>query len=155
MGVGGQRHAPTALSPWKEPGTHCTGGSVGPRTDAENLTPTGTRFPDRPARKEFLYRLSYPAHRIIQDVLPYSSLHSVNIYTFSLNSIIKHPSCQTDKRVLRLSKNMRTSVSPGVTLLTAPLPPVTSHACHLTYVIPVDRHATFQATFNISACFRV
>ena len=32
MGVGGQRHAPAALPPGKRPGTHCTGGWVGPRT---------------------------------------------------------------------------------------------------------------------------
>ena len=29
---------------------------------AENLVPTGIRSPDRPARSESLYRLSYPAH---------------------------------------------------------------------------------------------
>jgi hypothetical protein len=32
MGVSGQRHAPAALYPrGKKPGTHCTGGWVGPR----------------------------------------------------------------------------------------------------------------------------
>jgi hypothetical protein len=31
MGVGGQLHAPAALSSGKRPGTHCTGGWVGPR----------------------------------------------------------------------------------------------------------------------------
>ena len=31
-------------------------------TDAENLAPTGIRSPDRPARSQSLYRLSYPAH---------------------------------------------------------------------------------------------
>jgi hypothetical protein len=31
-------------------------------TGAENLAPTGIRFPDRPARSQSLYRLSYPAH---------------------------------------------------------------------------------------------
>ena len=30
MGVGGQRNAPDALPPVKGPGTHCTGGWVGP-----------------------------------------------------------------------------------------------------------------------------
>ena len=29
-------------------------------TGAENLAPTGIRSPDRPARSESLYRLSYP-----------------------------------------------------------------------------------------------
>ena len=41
MGVGGQRHAPAVLPPGR-PGTHCTGGWVGPRADwtgAENLAP--------------------------------------------------------------------------------------------------------------------
>jgi len=31
-------------------------------TGAENLTPTGIRSPDRPARSQLLYWLSYPAH---------------------------------------------------------------------------------------------
>ena len=31
-GVRGQRHAPAALYPRERPGTHCTGGWVGPRT---------------------------------------------------------------------------------------------------------------------------
>ena len=34
MGVGGQRHAPAALTR-ERPGTHCTGGWVGPRTGLE------------------------------------------------------------------------------------------------------------------------
>jgi hypothetical protein len=31
-------------------------------TGAENLAPTGIRFPDRPARRQSLYRPRYPAH---------------------------------------------------------------------------------------------
>jgi hypothetical protein len=31
-------------------------------TCANNLAPTGIRFPNRPARSQSLYRLSYPAH---------------------------------------------------------------------------------------------
>jgi hypothetical protein len=54
MGVDGQRHAPAALPPGKRPGTHCTGGRVGPRSGLD-----GIRSPDRPARSESLYRLSY------------------------------------------------------------------------------------------------
>jgi hypothetical protein len=34
-------------------------------TGPENLTPTGIRSPDRPARSQSLYRLSYPAHIFI------------------------------------------------------------------------------------------
>ena len=33
-------------------------------TDAENLTPTGIRSPDRPASSQSLYRLRYPAHSV-------------------------------------------------------------------------------------------
>jgi hypothetical protein len=65
MGVGGQRHAPTALPPGKRPGIHCRGGWVGPRTVLDRCgqsrpPPTGIRSPDRPARGELLYRLRYP-----------------------------------------------------------------------------------------------
>ena len=33
-------------------------------TGTENLAPTGIRFPDRPARGQSLYRLSYLAHAV-------------------------------------------------------------------------------------------
>jgi len=45
-GVSGQQHAPTALYPRERPGTHCTGGWVGPRAGLDgrkNLVPTGIR----------------------------------------------------------------------------------------------------------------
>ena len=46
MGVSGQQHAPAALYPREGPGTHFTGGWVGPRADLDgrkNLVPTGIR----------------------------------------------------------------------------------------------------------------
>jgi hypothetical protein len=49
MGVSGQRQAPAALYPRrrKDPGTHCTGGWVGPRagldTEARGEIPAGDR----------------------------------------------------------------------------------------------------------------
>ena len=50
----GQRHAPAALYPRERPGTHCTGGWVGPRAGLDrgrkSGPPTGIRSPDRPAR---------------------------------------------------------------------------------------------------------
>jgi hypothetical protein len=52
MGVGGQRPAPAALPLGKRPGTHCTGGWVGPMlvwTGEENLATTGI--------VEYLYKL--------------------------------------------------------------------------------------------------
>ena len=38
-------------------------------TGAENLTPTGIRFPDRPACSQSLYRLRYPAHNVFSTSL--------------------------------------------------------------------------------------
>jgi hypothetical protein len=63
MGVGGQRHAPAAFTPGKEPVpiVQEAGWVPGPVwIGAENLAPTGIRFPDLPARSESLYRLRYP-----------------------------------------------------------------------------------------------
>jgi hypothetical protein len=61
-----QRHALAALYPRERPGTHCTGVWVGPRASLDRCgksrPPTRIRFPDRPARIQSLYRLSYPAH---------------------------------------------------------------------------------------------
>ena len=53
MGVGGQRHAPTALPPGKDPVPILqeAGWASGPVwTGAENLAPTGIRSPDPPVR---------------------------------------------------------------------------------------------------------
>jgi hypothetical protein len=57
MQVGGQRHAPAALTPGKTryPLYRRLGGHQG----ADNLVPTGIRSPDRPSRSESLYRLNY------------------------------------------------------------------------------------------------
>jgi hypothetical protein len=63
-GVSGQQHAPTAIYPRERPGTHCTGDWVGPRTGLDRCwksRPMGIRSPDRPARNQSLYRLSYQA----------------------------------------------------------------------------------------------
>jgi hypothetical protein len=56
---------PRPLYPRERPGTDCTGGWVLPRAGldvCEKSCPTGIRSPHRPARRESLYRLSYPAH---------------------------------------------------------------------------------------------
>ena len=61
--VRGQRHAPAAPYPRERPGTHCKGGWVGLRAGMDSWGksrhPTAIRSPDRPARSESLYRLSY------------------------------------------------------------------------------------------------
>jgi hypothetical protein len=58
-GVGGQIHAPAGLPPGKRPGTHCTGGWVGPRAGLD-----GFRSPARPARSESLYRLRWHVRNV-------------------------------------------------------------------------------------------
>ena len=65
-GVRGQRHAPASLyPPGKDPVpiVQEAGWAPGPVwTGAENFAPTGIRSPDRPARSQSLYRLSYRDH---------------------------------------------------------------------------------------------
>jgi hypothetical protein len=65
---------PRLLQPRERiPGTHCTGGWVGPRAGlngSENLASTDFRSRDRPARSESLYRLSYPGPRPINSPQP-------------------------------------------------------------------------------------
>ena len=66
-GVRDQRHAPAAPYPRERPGTHCTRGWVGPRAGLDwcgKSHPTGIRSPDRPARRQSLYLLHYPAHKL-------------------------------------------------------------------------------------------
>jgi hypothetical protein len=59
MVVGGQRHAGVALPTEKSRyPLYRRLGEVW--TGAENFVSTGIRSPDRPARSESLYRLSYP-----------------------------------------------------------------------------------------------
>jgi len=61
-GVGGQLHAPDALTPGKRPGTHCIGGWVDRRVrldGSQNLASTWIRSPDRPDLSESLYILRY------------------------------------------------------------------------------------------------
>jgi hypothetical protein len=54
---------PGRLTPWNDPVPTVQEAGRYPApvwTGAENLAHTGTRSPDRPARSESLYRLSYP-----------------------------------------------------------------------------------------------
>jgi len=55
------------------------GGPQGRSGRAENLVPTGISIPDRPARSQSLYRLSYPAHILqsINKLLSYNQLQKV------------------------------------------------------------------------------
>jgi len=70
-GVSGQQHAPAALYPRERLGTHFTGEWVGPRAglDGRKSRPHRGSIPDRPARSQSLYRLSYPAHKYSVNLL--------------------------------------------------------------------------------------
>jgi hypothetical protein len=66
--------APRPLYPRERLGTHCIGGWVGPRADvegAENVATAGIRSPDRPARSQLQYRLSYRAHTVQLTIFKY------------------------------------------------------------------------------------
>ena len=74
MEVGGQRHAPAPLPPGNNryPLYRRRGGPQGRFGQVRKISPpTGIRSPDRPARSESLYRLSYPGPHIHE----YNKLH--------------------------------------------------------------------------------
>ena len=63
---------PQPLYPRERPGTHFIGGWVGPRAGLDrcgNSRPTGIRSLDRPARSQSLYRLLYPAHEYVEELV--------------------------------------------------------------------------------------
>ena len=69
----GHRHAPAAVYPRERPGPHSTGDWVGLRVGMKKCVkfrPAGIRYPDRPARSQSLYRMSYRAHLILVQTVP-------------------------------------------------------------------------------------
>jgi hypothetical protein len=86
---------------WWRSVSHWTEGWVGRRTcleGAEDLAPTGIRSPDRPARSESLYWLSYPGTD--------DELYNLLAFTFSgyifTNLGIYMPSVQLGRRMCHL-----------------------------------------------------
>ena len=71
-GVDGQRHAPGRFTPRKEiryPLYRRLGGPLGRSGRIRKISPpTGIRSPDRPARSESLYRLSYSGSHNLHSV---------------------------------------------------------------------------------------
>jgi hypothetical protein len=73
LGEGGwSAPRPGRFTPWKDSvpivqEAGLTSGLVW--TCAKNFAPTGIRSPDRPARSQSLYRLRYPAHCFVKDLL--------------------------------------------------------------------------------------
>ena len=79
-GVRGQRYDPAAPYPRERHGTHCTGGWVGLRAGLDwcgKSRPTGIRSLDRPARRQSLYRLRYPAHPNLSKHFKYCEVFNV------------------------------------------------------------------------------
>jgi hypothetical protein len=77
-GVGGHRHAPAALPPGKTqyPLHRRLGGPQGRSRKVLKISPPiGIRSPDRPARSESLYRLSYPGPPLSLQYLPKSMFY--------------------------------------------------------------------------------
>jgi hypothetical protein len=70
-------------------------------TGAENLSPTGIRSPDRPARSQSLYRLGHPAHfctrsmlqRINEEIHKFVSF----LLFYGLHSMYQNHGCQSYK----------------------------------------------------------
>jgi len=62
--VNSQRHAPAAVYSRERPGTHFTGGWLGPRAclDGRNISCPPGSITELPARSQSLNRLNYPAH---------------------------------------------------------------------------------------------
>jgi hypothetical protein len=78
--VSGQQHAPAVIYPRERPGTHCTGGWVGPRAGldrCEKSHPHRDSTPDRPARSQSLYRLNYRVHSPFSISITHSECVSV------------------------------------------------------------------------------
>ena len=86
MGVGGQHHA-RPLYLLERPGTHCTGGWVGPRAGLDGCgksrPPPGFYPQTVTARSESLYRLSYPGPCLHNTVCDYSVIDGVCIALLS------------------------------------------------------------------------
>jgi len=89
---------PRALYPRERPGTNCTGGWVGPSAGVDGCRKSRFhadfffRSPDRPARSESLYQLSYPGpEQLASDTISCTKFDYVH-YSFSqqiiFNSIL-------------------------------------------------------------------
>jgi hypothetical protein len=87
--MGGQRHVPAALPPGKVPVFIAQEAGWAPepvQTGAEIVAPTWIRSPDRPARSESLYRLSYPGSYLQSNVLQMSiNLKSTDVIHFTIH----------------------------------------------------------------------
>ena len=108
IGVGGQPHAPTASTSGKypvpvvqeagwAPGPVWTGGEPRPHRDSN---------PDRPARSQSLYRLSYPAH-----YRPVLTLQNSMVIIFTIKFNAKYFSCRQQSKSIERSPSLEANTS--------------------------------------------
>ena len=93
MGVGGQHHAPTVLSPTKAPGTHSTEGWVGQRACLDGCgksRPHRDSIPGPSSRSESLYRLLYPDLPVTSSNSFVSRILHLYIRPFLINQVCTH-----------------------------------------------------------------
>jgi len=77
---------PRPLYPPEKPGTHCTGGWLGPTAGpdgAVNTAPMGIRSSDHPTRSESLHRLSYRGLNLI------FILYKIHLFIWDLKLLIE------------------------------------------------------------------
>jgi hypothetical protein len=122
----GQRHASAAFIPRERPGTHCTGGWVGPKAGlagAENLAPTGIRSPDpQPVISRYTDWATRPTillHNIRHiytikniDIFQLKNIYSVELctctlfFTKILSGFITLPECYPAYHILCCSSSL-------------------------------------------------
>ena len=106
--MGGQPHAPTASTSGKypvpvvqeagwAPGPVWTGGEPRPHRDSN---------PDRPARSQSLYRLSYPAH-----YRPVLTLQNSMVIIFTIKFNAKYFSCRQQSKSIERSPSLEANTS--------------------------------------------
>jgi len=111
--VSGQQHAPAALYPREIPGTDFTGGLVGSRAglDGRKISSHRDSLPDRPARIQSLYQLSYPVHSsllVYGDIIHVNTIksscdimsYSTNERIFSRQTVLERLRLEMDSNVL-------------------------------------------------------
>jgi len=139
-GVRGQLHAPAGLYPRERPGTHFTGGWVGPRASLNRYRksrPTGIWSLDSPAPRQSLYLLSYPATQTTE--------HSVNIMKLGkwrVQNICTWPStCAWGKQ--QMDSDRLCNIGKGSGCLTATEVTIDRHAGKELSIPQPDWHKTF------------
>ena len=108
-GVGWSSSRPSRLYPRERPGTHCTGGWVGPRAGLDRCgksRPTGIRSLDLPAHSKSLFRLHFGRH--IAHILWALSVHYCFYKSLPLVLVLSHLSPMDQESSLKLLMELET-----------------------------------------------